>query len=483
MASFTNDTIAAALGNAGDQTTLAAQEAGHQVLTSLTSIAGVALAAMILGLFFIRLRQPPIVGYILAGVILGPTGLGYIAHSEAITLLAELGVLLLLFLIGMEISIRAFVLVLKPALIVVSVQISAAIGLSFLFGQVLGWSIAQSLLLGFIVAISSTAVAIKILDEVDELRTQTGRITIGVMIAQDIAIVPMLIIVQSFGSADGSSGFGFATVLLIITSIGFLGFLIWFLNRPGKIKLPFSDHITGKPDIMALSALAFCFCAASLSGLLGLSPVYGAFVAGLIIANSTLRAEMIQLTYPVQSILVFVFFLSVGLLIDLDFVWKNFSTVALFVAATVLIKTVLNVYVIRKVGQEWEVAFPAGLAMAQIGEFSFILAAAGVQNGVLDADAYRLALAVISMSLIISPIWMSAARRFHEITQTGLIDFREALTQIYAPEAEELIRGKNFLDRGVYRARIYARATRLARHKRQKARDKNTSPDDPAQSE
>ena len=159
-------------------------------IVGLEAIAIVALVALFMGLLLVRLSQPPIVGYILAGILLGPTGLGLIHHSEAITLLAELGVLLLLFLIGMEISIRAFVLVLRPAVTVALGQLAVALAITSLFGFILDWSVEQILLFGFVVAVSSTAVAIKILEDIGELRTEIGRITVGVMVAQDIAIVP-----------------------------------------------------------------------------------------------------------------------------------------------------------------------------------------------------------------------------------------------------------------------------------------------------
>ncbi len=426
-------------------------------------IAGVALVAVMLGLVFVRLRQPPIVGYILAGIILGPTGFGFIESSQSIELLAELGVLMLLFLIGMEISVRAFVLVLAPALLIAGGQLLAGTGIAALFGWALGWSLAQTVLLGFIVAVSSTAVAIKILDEIGELRTETGRIAIGVLVAQDIAIVPMLIVAESFG---GGAGFTPWTVALMVGSIAALGGLIWYLNEPGKIHLPFSAQITGKPDMIALGMMALCFSAATVSAMLGLSPVYGAFVAGLIVANSTLRAEAIQLTFPVQSILVFVFFLSIGLLIDLDYVFANWITVLGFVIATVSAKTALNIVLVRRAGFGWPVAFPAGLAMAQIGEFSFILAATGFRNGALDFDSYRLALSVIAMTLVISPIWMVSARRFHDVTTRGLTDLKLALAETYAPEIEELLRGRSAASRAIFRGRVYVRAVRIARHKR-----------------
>ena len=457
------ETVEAIGETAGDTVEAIGQAAEH--LTDLGNIAAVASLAVILGLVFVRLRQPPIVGYIAAGILLGPTGLGIVEQSESITLLAEMGVLLLLFLIGMELSIRAFVLVLVPALLIAAGQLVTGMGVSFLFGWLLGWSAGQTLLLAFIVALSSTAVAIKVLDDIGELRTETGRITIGVLIAQDIAIVPMLIIAESFG-ASGDGQPVWQTLVLITAAVVILGALIWYLNMPGKITLPFTRYFTGKPDLITLAMLAFCFAVAAISSLFGLSAVYGAFIAGLIIANSTLRSEAIQLTYPVQSILVFIFFLSIGLLIDLDYIMANWKTVLLFVLAVVIIKTLLNIVLVRRTGFSWDVAVPAGLAMAQIGEFSFILASVGLANRVLDFDAYRLALSVIAVTLMISPLWMITIRRFHAETTEGISTMREALALAYASELDRLQAAGEAVSSARFRGRVYYRAARMAANKR-----------------
>lgn len=459
-----------------------AAHGAHSTVADIGNIAAVATIAVLMGLVFVRLRQPPIVGYIVAGLLMGPTGLGIVQQSDAITLLAELGVLLLLFLIGMELSIRAFVLVLMPAVLVATGQITAGLGVSLLFGWLLEWDWPQTLLIGFIIAVSSTAVAIKVLEDIDELRSETGRITVGVMIAQDIAIVPMLIIAESFTpTGEGSSLMG--TLALILISISVLALLIWYMNKPGKITLPFTRYFAGKPDLITLAMLAFCFFFATVASLFGLSAVYGAFIAGLIIANSTLRTEAIRLTYPVQSILVFVFFLSVGLLIDLDYVMANWQTVLGFVLMVTIAKSFLNVALVRRVGFGWDVALPSGLAMAQIGEFSFILAAVGASNAVLDADAYRLVLAVIAISLMISPIWMVAIRRFHDETTEGISNMREALALAYASELQSMQKAGTAVSRARMRGRIYRRATRMAASKRKLTREQRKAERIKAQTE
>lgn len=417
--------------------------------------------AVALGLVLARFRQPPIVGYIVAGVVLGPTGLGWVDASSSITLLAELGVLLLLFLIGMEISVRAFVLVLKPAVLVAGGQLLAGLAISALFAAVLGWSLAQTVLIGFIVALSSTAVAMKMLEEIDELRSEIGRITIGVMIAQDIAIVPMLIVAEALGHG-GRVDVG--TLGAIAVAAAFLAYLFWRLNRPGKIHLPFADSFASRRDMLALAALTFCFGAATIASFIGLSPVFGAFVAGLIVGGSTLRAQAIELTYPIQSILIFIFFLSIGLLIDLDFVADNAITIVGFVILTVVAKTVLNVVLVRRAGYDWASAVPAGLAMAQIGEFSFVLAAVGMKEGILDADSYRLALATIAVTLVISPLWIIATRRVHAEASARLWGLREVMA---AGAGMDLPDDAAFGIKARWRrARAYGRAVRMSLSRR-----------------
>ena len=462
--------------------TQSAGSAAHGTIADIGNIAAVATIAVLMGLFFVRMRQPPIVGYIAAGLLLGPTGLGIVQQSDSITLLAELGVLLLLFLIGMELSVRAFVLVLFPSIIIAFGQMLAGLAVTVFFGWLLDWSWPQIILLGFILALSSTAVAIKVLEDIGELRTETGRITIGVLIAQDIAIVPMLIIAESFGAPDRSA-FGLHTLTLIGGSIAVLGLLIWYLNKPGKITLPFTRYFVGKSDLITLAMLAFCFGAATLSSLVGLSAVYGAFLAGLVIANSTLRSEAVQLTHPVQSILVFVFFLSIGLLIDLNYIVDNWQTVLGFVLLTVITKTLLNIILVRRVGFEWEVALPAGLAMAQIGEFSFILASVGIANRVLDDDAYRLALSVIAVTLMISPLWMVTIRRFHSETTKGITTMREALALAYASELQGVQKAGDAFSSARTKARIYRRAARMAANKKRMFKEREKAAEVKAKTE
>ncbi|PYE37421.1 CPA2 family monovalent cation:H+ antiporter-2 [Rhizobium sp. PP-WC-1G-195] len=423
-----------------------------------------------MGLGFLRLRQPPLVGFILAGVALGPTGLGFIADSANVTLLAEMGVIVLLFFIGMELSIRAFILSLRQALLVAGGQIGVSVGVALLVSAISGTPFAEGLILGFVVALSSTVVAMKMLDDRGELRIETGRIAVGVLIAQDIAVVPMLILVTSLGGADSGEIGVLQIAVKMLLAIGLLGGLLWWLGRRGKLRLPFSAAIEDKVEILALGALAVCFSAAALSGVAGMSPAYGAFLAGIVIGNSTLRSRVIPVIEPIQSVLLVAFFLSIGLLIDLTFMAEHLFLVLSLAIVVIAAKTVLNIALLRRTGSPPQVALVAGLSMAQIGEFSFVLAAAGLSAGALDLDAYRIAIAVTALSLLVSPLWVSIMHRLDGLAAEHRESYRHAFAIAYARELAEVSRGGAALV-GIGRAlRIRYRALRLARqHRRDRA--------------
>ncbi len=425
----------------------------------MSDIALVAAIAVLMGLGLIRLKQPPLVGFILAGIALGPTGFGVIGSSENVNLLAEMGVLILLFFIGMELSLRAFILTLRQAVLVAGGQIVVALAVAILIGKSLGVGLAESIILGFIIAISSTVVAMKMLDDMGVLRGEEGRVAVGVLIAQDLAIVPMLIFVTSFGGGDIDYGI---TTLRVVAAVAILAGLLWWLGRRGKLRVPFAEQIENNVEILALGSLALCFSAAAVSGIAGLSPVYGAFVAGILIGNSTLRSRVIPVIEPIQSVLLVVFFLSIGLLIDLQFIWTNIWLVVASCIVVITAKSALNIVLLRITGSSAQTALVAGLSMAQIGEFSFVLAAAGLSAGALGGDVYRLAIAVTAITLLISPVWANLMHRVERVATRGLTTYREALLEAYADEIGEVRRGQQAVNRAMFHGRVRYRAARLA---------------------
>lgn len=373
----------------------------------LTGLAVVAAAATLCGMAMARLNQPAIVGYILAGVILGPSGLALVGDRGQIEALAELGVLMLLYIIGMELSVRSFRHMWRIAVFSAGLQILVSLIAVLFLGYALGWPTPHVLLFAFVLALSSTAVGVTMMEDVGALRQRVGRIAVGVLIAQDLAVAPMLIILTGL-SGDG---FDFFTVLEICLTVGLLILLIRYLSRRQRFNLPFSNLVLGKVDLRPVAALAWCFAAAALAGLVGISAVFGAFLAGLVVGSSQQRHELFAAAKPIESILLMTFFLSIGLLIDLQFLWDNLGLVLLLWAFVTIFKTALNTAIFRAMGESWQHAFLSSLFLAQIGEFGFILGGVAIDSSIIDSDLYRLVVAVTVLSLITSPIWMNSARR------------------------------------------------------------------------
>jgi len=376
----------------------------------LTGMAFVIVAATLCGMAMTRLNQPAIVGYIVAGVLLGPSGLKLVTDRVQVGALAELGVLMLLFFIGMELSLRSFRFTWRIGLFSTLIQIAVSIGAMLVVQHFMGWPLGYAVLFGFVVALSSTAVAVKMLDDVGELRTRVGRTAISVLIAQDLAVAPMLLIV---GGLSGGT-LQIAVVLKVAASIGLLMGVTMFFSGRRRINLLPLKLVVGNIDLLPLAAIGWCFGFAALGGIAGLTPAYGAFFAGLLVGNSAQRNAVAEVAQPVQSILLMVFFLSIGLLIDLSYLWANLWLVLSLWFFVAVFKTALNVGILQAMGEPPQRAFMTSLSLAQVGEFSFVLGAAALDQGLIASDIHRLVVAVTVVSLVTSPLWMHSARRLHD---------------------------------------------------------------------
>jgi CPA2 family monovalent cation:H+ antiporter-2 len=416
----------------------------------LTYAAIVALAAVLCGGLMTRLRQPAIVGYILAGVVLGPSGFELVRNRDAVATLAEFGVLMLLFVIGMKLDIIRFLEVWKTAVFTTVLQIAGSVGAALLLRHGLGWSLGMAMVLGCAVAVSSTAVVIKVLEASDELDTPVGRTTLGILIAQDMAVVPMMLVLESFESKVLLP----ADLARVILSVLFLVLLFWWLSKR-RVDLPLTGRLTRDSDLATLSAVAWCFGTAALSGVLDLSPAYGAFLGGVVLGNSAQRDVLLKRAQPVGSVLLMVFFLSIGLLLDFKFIWKNLGTVLTLLAMVTLFKTALNVAALRLARQDWPSAFLAGVALAQIGEFSFLLAETGKAAKLISAQETKLVVAVTVLSLVLSPFWLFTMRRMHRVAAVHVDSFRELVSRLYGDEARVLVhtarRARMVVRRGSWR--------------------------------
>ena len=381
---------------------------------SLSALALLLAAAVGCGLVMNRLRMPAAAGFILVGMALGPTGAGLIHNSSSIETLAELGVLMLLFIIGMEMRLASFSKSLPLALGVTGVTclvipVSVALFTYAVHGEILG-----GIVIGFMLSISSTAVAMKMIEDSEEKDTPAGRLALAILVAQDLAVVPLLLITNTLGGAlTAKALLGVGTKLALAFAL--LGVFIHVLNRIKSFRFPASEYLLKNSDVGTLGVLGICFASATASGLLGLSPALGAFLGGLAVGHSTLRRGALAMAQPVQSILLFVFFLSVGLLIDLNYLIQQAWIIGAALVVVTGGKTVLNFILLTLGRKNFDTAFATSLFLSPVGEFSFVIAGAGLTAGALSPAGHKLAIAVIAMSLLASPIFFLLARLAHRL--------------------------------------------------------------------
>ena len=376
----------------------------------LTALALTLGAAALAGLLLSRLRLPAMAGFVLVGIALGPTGFQLIGNATAIQTLADLGVLMLLFILGMELRLQAFRTQLPLAIAVTLALIAATTGIAMLLAQVTSGESTSAIVIGFMLAISSTAVGIRMIQDADDPQSRAGKLAVAVLVAQDLAVIPLLLIVGALSPRARAVDMALIAGKLFGEGALIIGFIV-LLTRIKSFRFPGSGYFLRDFDAGTLIVLLLCFAAAALSGLLGLSPALGAFLAGLGVGHSTLRRTALTLAQPVQSILVFVFFLSLGLLVDLGYVRAHAWLILFALIVVIAGKTALNVGVLRLLRQPVEVAFPAALFLSPVGEFSFVLASAAVAAGTLTAEGYKFAIVLIAISVLASPLWFVGARR------------------------------------------------------------------------
>ena len=381
---------------------------------SLLALALVLAAAVGLGLVMSRLRMPAAIGFILVGAALGPTGMGLIQNSDSIETLAELGVLMLLFIIGMEMRLASFSKSLPLALGVTAITclvipVSVALFTYAVHGEIVG-----GIVIGFMLSISSSAVAMKMIEDSEEKETPAGRLAVAVLVAQDLAVVPLLLVTNTLGGELSTRALIDVGGRLAL-AFALLAAFVYVLNKIKSFRFPASEYLLKNSDVGTLGVLGICFASATLSGLLGLSPALGAFLGGLAVGHSTLRRGALAVAQPVQSILLFAFFLSVGLLIDLDYLIQHIWIIGAALIVVTGGKTVLNFILLILGGKNFDTAFATSLFLSPVGEFSFVIAGAGLAAGALSPGGHKLAIAVIAMSLLASPIFFLLARLAHRL--------------------------------------------------------------------
>lgn len=378
---------------------------------SLPTLVGIIAVIFIIGLTLQLARQPQVVGYLLAGIAIGHYGLSLLTDTETATRLGNFGVVLLLFFVGMEVAPRQLISGWRIAVVGTLIQVLLSVIMILPLGLWLDWPLERVLLLGFVTSLSSTAVIIKLLRDSGELRTKVGQDVLGILLVQDLIIIPMLIIIGLFGGKSLSVhelGMQLGVAILIIAV------LVWALTRQ-SLHLPWGSLIRRDHEVQVFAALLICLGLSLLTGMAHLSTALGAFAAGILVTAAKETQWVQHALEPFRVIFVALFFVSVGLLVDLGFIASH-ATQLVFLVVTVLVgNTLLNGVILRLLGYRWRQGLYAGAMLAQIGEFSFVLVSVGLSGGIISETAYQYTIAVIALSLLVSPFWILAARRVLQV--------------------------------------------------------------------
>lgn len=364
----------------------------------------IVVAALLGGMIAHRLRQPLILGYILAGVAVGPyTGGITITETHDIELLAEIGVALLLFALGLEFSLKELKPVRKVALIGTPLQILLTIALGYAIGRIFGWESDAALWLGGLISLSSTMVVLKTLMNQGILGTLSSRVMIGMLIVQDLAIVPMMIILPQLGNPGaGLSVLGAAALKAAI-------FLVLMIFVGTRLIPWLMRQIAGwnSRELFTLAITAMGLGIGYGTYLFGLSFAFGAFVAGMILSESDYGHQALSDVIPLRDIFGLLFFTSVGMLLDPAFLVDHLAQVLAIVALVIVGKGVIFAGITRAFGYVNVVPLAAGLGLCQVGEFSFVLARVGVATDSISAELYSLTLTVAVVTMLLTPLLSS----------------------------------------------------------------------------
>ncbi|PYT34748.1 MAG: hypothetical protein DMF52_11930 [Acidobacteria bacterium] len=374
-------------------------------MTSAVDLIGllVVLLAIACTVLFLltRLRLPPVVGYLVSGVLLGPHGLGLISGSDPVRLLAEIGVLLLMFTLGLEFDTSSFRRFRNVVLGGGSLQIVLTLVTAMVAGAFLGWPLRTAIFLGCIMALSSTAVVLKSLMQHGLVDTLPGRLTVGILIMQDLSVVPMMILLPIGGGSPVEVAQSLAGAMARAALLLGITFVLMQYLMPRLLQVIASAR---SPELLLLSTLTTCFGMAWLSHLMGVSFALGAFLAGLILGGSEYAQQMTADLAPFREVLSGIFFVAMGMLLDPVFALNNWVPVVVALAIILIAKTAITTAAVSGFGYPLPVALQVGINLAQIGEFSFLIALLGAQNGLITQDFYQVAIAASVVSMILAPI-------------------------------------------------------------------------------
>lgn len=377
------------------------------------------LAALPVAYLCLRLKLPLLVGLMLTGIAIGPYGLGFVSQLEGIELLAEIGVMLLLFTIGLEFSVRKLVEMKRLVLIGGGLQVIITIGATIAISTAFGRTVTQSIFFGFLIALSSTAIVLKEYVDRSEVDSPHGRVAIGILLFQDIAVVLMLLIIPTLAGQDIVSftqiiiDLGVSLIAMVLIVLGAWLVIPRFLKQVIKMK---------SPEVFLLTIVLMALGMSWLTAHFGMSLALGAFIAGVVLADTDYSHQATADILPFRDVFNSLFFVSIGMLLSLSSLAANIGFVLLLVIGLMVGKALIVWGIVRLLRYPQRVSAMAALGLAQIGEFSFVLAKSGRGPGLLPDGDYQNFLAASVISMITTPFLIAFAPTFGSFVQRFLRD-------------------------------------------------------------
>ncbi len=382
----------------------------------------VIFAAVIGAAAFERLRLPGVAGLLVAGAIVGPGGLGWVGDSDSVRALAEFGVALLLFEIGLELPIEALRAVWRRAVLSGALQVSITIAAVAALASALGMRIEMAIVIGMLASLSSTAVVMRVLAQRGEIDTPHGHLSVGILLFQDLCLVPFLLAVPILSGEVAHEPEALALrlgqdLLAVGVLLGAARFLLpWLLERIAYLR---------SPDLFSLFAFLMALGSAVAAEVMGLTLAVGAFIAGLVLNASPYAHQLFAEVVPLRGVLLGIFFTAVGMLLDPGVALGRWGEVLLFVGSVVILKTGIIVAVLVLVlRQGLRIGILTGVGLAQTGEFSFVLAAAAAPAGLLDESLEQVFVAGSVLTLILTPLLVRGAPRLASLLTGGVESLR-----------------------------------------------------------
>lgn len=371
-----------------------------------------------------RLRVPTVLGFILAGVVAGPHGFGLVTAVHEVEALAEVGIVLLLFALGLEFSFQDLLRLRRPVLVAGPLQVGGTLALTTGLALWLGWPAGRALFAGMLMSLSSTAIVLRQLHVRGQLESAWGRTGLGVLIFQDLAIFPMILLTPTLAAAAGGAGMAAGGSAGTAPAAGTLGsVLVSLLQGAGVIavvvvgaklvvpRLLYQVARTRDRELFVLSIVVIGFAVAWCTAELGLSLSLGAFLAGLLIGDSPYSHQALSHVTPFRDVFMSFFFVSVGMLLDVEATLAIWPVVLLGVVAIVTLKTAVATAAVVASGFPLRIGLMSGMALFQVGEFSFLLSQVGLEHGLIAAGDYQAFLAVSLGSMMVTPFVLDIAPR------------------------------------------------------------------------